>query len=147
MLAPAGNRAFGYQSANDRPVFATIGLRNQGWAITSKSFGHADFAALADVDRDVRDWLRQAPAAPPAPAPLPPREDPQAVVLPAASPAAPSSASTWVAHPGGAAAAPATAPRRSGQTVARGRDALSELEAYVAAHPSARIEVTWRVVE
>ena len=53
MLAPAGNRAFGYQSANDRPVFATIGLRNQGWAITSKSFGHADFAALADVDSKV----------------------------------------------------------------------------------------------
>ncbi len=24
-----------YQSANDRPVFATIGLRNQGWTITA----------------------------------------------------------------------------------------------------------------
>jgi predicted dehydrogenase len=43
-------RAFGFQSPNERPVFATIGLRNQGWAITSKSFGFADFAALADVD-------------------------------------------------------------------------------------------------
>lgn len=45
--------ARGYQSPNDRPVFATIGLRNQGWAITSKSFGYADFAALADVDENV----------------------------------------------------------------------------------------------
>ncbi len=46
-------RAFGYQSANDRPVFATIGLRNQGWTITSKSFKYADFAALVDVDDNV----------------------------------------------------------------------------------------------
>ncbi|MCA8996702.1 MAG: Gfo/Idh/MocA family oxidoreductase, partial [Planctomycetaceae bacterium] len=53
ILIPSTNRAFGYQSANDRPVFATIGLRNQGWAITSKSFKFADFAALADVDANV----------------------------------------------------------------------------------------------
>ena len=46
-------RALGYKSANDRPVFATIGLRNQGWAITQKSFRFADFAALADVDSKV----------------------------------------------------------------------------------------------
>lgn len=53
MLLPASQRAFGYQSPNERPVFATIGLRNQGWTITSKSFGYADFAALADVDANV----------------------------------------------------------------------------------------------
>jgi len=53
ILSPVTNRAFGYQSPNDRPVFATIGLRNQGWAITSKSFKFADFAALADVDANV----------------------------------------------------------------------------------------------
>ncbi len=53
ILCPSANRAFGYQSPNDRPVFATIGLRNQGWAITSKSFKFADFAALADVDSNV----------------------------------------------------------------------------------------------
>jgi predicted dehydrogenase len=53
ILCPSTNRAFGYRSANDRPVFATIGLRNQGWAITSKSFRFADFAALADVDSNV----------------------------------------------------------------------------------------------
>ena len=53
ILLPSANRAFGYQSPNDRPVFATIGLRNQGWAITSKSFKFADFAALADVDANV----------------------------------------------------------------------------------------------
>jgi predicted dehydrogenase len=34
-------------------VFATIGLRNQGWTITQKSFPFADFAALADVDAGV----------------------------------------------------------------------------------------------
>src|SRR6056297_150237 len=45
--------AQGQESPNDRPVFGTIGLRNQGWAITSKSFKYADFAALADVDEKV----------------------------------------------------------------------------------------------
>ena len=50
---PSINRALGAESANDRPVFATIGLRNQGWAITSKTFKFADFAALADVDSKV----------------------------------------------------------------------------------------------
>ncbi|MCA9223357.1 MAG: twin-arginine translocation signal domain-containing protein, partial [Planctomycetales bacterium] len=53
IILPATHRAHGYQSANDRPVFATIGLRNQGWAITSKSTKFADFAALADVDANV----------------------------------------------------------------------------------------------
>jgi len=52
-LSAAPHRAFGFQSPNDRPVFATIGLRNQGWAITRKTFGFADFAALADVDAGV----------------------------------------------------------------------------------------------
>jgi predicted dehydrogenase len=54
-LLPAANRAFGFESSSERPVFATIGLRNQGWAITSKSFKFADFAALADVDSKVLD--------------------------------------------------------------------------------------------
>ncbi|MDX1966953.1 MAG: Gfo/Idh/MocA family oxidoreductase [Planctomycetaceae bacterium] len=53
ILLPSANRAFGYQASSERPVFATIGLRNQGWTITSKSFGFADFAALADVDANV----------------------------------------------------------------------------------------------
>ncbi|MCA9035062.1 MAG: Gfo/Idh/MocA family oxidoreductase [Planctomycetaceae bacterium] len=53
VLCPNSSRATGYLSPNDRPVFATIGLRNQGWAITSKSFQFADFAALADVDANV----------------------------------------------------------------------------------------------
>jgi predicted dehydrogenase len=52
LLRPA-DWALGFQSANDRPVFATIGLRNQGWEITGKSFRFADFAALADVDAGV----------------------------------------------------------------------------------------------
>ncbi|WP_417731725.1 Gfo/Idh/MocA family protein [Rosistilla oblonga] len=52
-VAPAANRAFALQSPNERPVFATIGLRNQGWGITNKSFKFADFAALADVDSNV----------------------------------------------------------------------------------------------
>ena len=37
ILSPSLNRAMGYESPNERPVFATIGLRNQGWAITNKS--------------------------------------------------------------------------------------------------------------
>lgn len=53
VIASCPFRAMGYQSPNDRPVFATIGLRNQGWAITSKSFKFANFAALADVDSKV----------------------------------------------------------------------------------------------
>lgn len=52
-VLPATRRAAGAESPNDRPVFATIGLRNQGWAITQKSFSYADFAALADVDAGV----------------------------------------------------------------------------------------------
>ena len=53
IVLASSNRAEGYQSPNDRPVFATIGLRNQGWAITDKSTKFADFAALADVDANV----------------------------------------------------------------------------------------------
>ncbi len=53
IVLSSADRALGYQAPNDRPVFATIGLRNQGWAITSKSFRYADFAALADVDANV----------------------------------------------------------------------------------------------
>ncbi|MCC9658265.1 Gfo/Idh/MocA family oxidoreductase [Rhodopirellula halodulae] len=51
----AGTSSLGraQDSPNDRPVFATIGLRNQGWTITAKSFKYADFAALADVDANV----------------------------------------------------------------------------------------------
>lgn len=52
-VSTRSSRAFAYQSPNDRPVFATIGLRNQGWTITSKSFKFADFAALVDVDENV----------------------------------------------------------------------------------------------
>ncbi len=53
IFRPSTNTAHGYQLPNDRPVFATIGLRNQGWAITRKSFRFANFAALADVDANV----------------------------------------------------------------------------------------------
>ncbi|MEO2022808.1 MAG: Gfo/Idh/MocA family oxidoreductase [Pirellulaceae bacterium] len=53
MLLSSGNQAAAYQAPSERPVFATIGLRNQGWAITSKSTRFADFAALADVDSNV----------------------------------------------------------------------------------------------
>jgi predicted dehydrogenase len=53
ILLPNSNRAFGFEANSERPVFATIGLRNQGWTITQKSFGFVDFAALADVDAKV----------------------------------------------------------------------------------------------
>ena len=51
IILPAGGRSLA--AAAERPVFATIGLRNQGWTITSKSFPFVDFAALADVDANV----------------------------------------------------------------------------------------------
>lgn len=53
LVVPTADRAFGFQAVSDRPVFATIGLRNQGWTITSKTFKYADFAALVDVDSNV----------------------------------------------------------------------------------------------
>ncbi|MFP6601995.1 MAG: Gfo/Idh/MocA family oxidoreductase, partial [Pirellulaceae bacterium] len=53
LLLSSGNQAAAYQAPSERPVFATIGLRNQGWAITNKSTKFADFAALADVDANV----------------------------------------------------------------------------------------------
>ena len=53
LMLGRGERAQGFTSANDRPVFATIGLRNQGVTITNKSTKFADFAALADVDSKV----------------------------------------------------------------------------------------------
>jgi len=52
-LLPVSSRSSAADAPAERPVFATIGLRNQGWAITSKSFPYADFAALADVDANV----------------------------------------------------------------------------------------------
>ena len=48
-----GRASRGQDSPGERPVFATIGLRNQGWTITDKSTKFADFAAFADVDADV----------------------------------------------------------------------------------------------
>lgn len=56
---PSTIRAAGYRSPNDRPVFATIGLRNQGATITGKSTQFADFAALADVDSNVLEANQQ----------------------------------------------------------------------------------------
>jgi len=53
ILSRNPGHAAGYCSPNERPVFATIGLRNQGWTITNKSFSFADFAAMADVDANV----------------------------------------------------------------------------------------------
>jgi predicted dehydrogenase len=53
VMIPATQRALGDQSANSRPVFACIGMRNQGWAITSKTIPFAHFAALADVDEKI----------------------------------------------------------------------------------------------
>ena len=51
--SPLSGRALAYDSPNERPVFATIGLRNQGWTITEKSVKFADFAALVDLDANV----------------------------------------------------------------------------------------------
>jgi predicted dehydrogenase len=62
ILLPAGGRSLA--AAAERPVFATIGLRNQGRVITRKSLPFADFAAMADVDAHVlrqnAAWLEKA---------------------------------------------------------------------------------------
>ncbi|MEZ6095419.1 MAG: Gfo/Idh/MocA family oxidoreductase [Pirellulaceae bacterium] len=50
---PVPTLASSFPGLQDRPVFATIGLRNQGWEITRKSIKFADFAALVDVDSNV----------------------------------------------------------------------------------------------
>jgi len=52
-VLPALPRTAAATAPGERPVFATIGLRNQGWTITEKSLKFADFAALADVDAGV----------------------------------------------------------------------------------------------
>ncbi len=42
------------RTASDRPAFATIGLRNQGWVITNSAIAAgADIVALADVDSNI----------------------------------------------------------------------------------------------
>ncbi|MCA9196669.1 MAG: Gfo/Idh/MocA family oxidoreductase [Planctomycetales bacterium] len=53
VFAGSGAKSIAQDSPNERPVFATIGLRNQGWTITDKSTKFADFAAFADVDANV----------------------------------------------------------------------------------------------
>ena len=53
VIAGSSSRSRAQDSPNERPVFATIGLRNQGWTITDKSTKYADFAAMADVDANV----------------------------------------------------------------------------------------------
>ncbi|HMO15212.1 MAG TPA: Gfo/Idh/MocA family oxidoreductase [Pirellulaceae bacterium] len=61
MCRPQISMAAGYRSRSDRPVFATVGLRNQGWFITQKFMPYADLAALVDVDQTVLgDNIRKA---------------------------------------------------------------------------------------
>ena len=50
---PGNLWAKGYRQSSDRPVIASIGLRNQGTLITSKTLPYADLAALVDVDTNV----------------------------------------------------------------------------------------------
>jgi len=62
--SPQVNWAAEFCSISDRPVFATIGLRNQGWLITQKFLPYADLAALVDVDQNVLDHnIKKATAA------------------------------------------------------------------------------------
>ena len=41
------------ESPNERPAFAAIGLRNQGWVITQSALAATDVVALADVDANI----------------------------------------------------------------------------------------------
>ena len=53
MLHSASGRVFAADSPNERPVFASIGLRNQGWVITRSALEATDVVALADVDSNI----------------------------------------------------------------------------------------------
>lgn len=101
--------------------------------------------ALADVDRDVRDWLRSAASQPQPPvAPAPISADPESVPLPGSfRTSSPTTAGDRAAGTDGE----RPTARREGRVVARGRAALSDLEAFLVEHPEARVEVTWRVIE
>jgi hypothetical protein len=59
VFAGTSNFSLAQESPNERPVFATIGLRNQGWTITNKSTKFADFAAFADVDANVLGGINE----------------------------------------------------------------------------------------
>ena len=59
VFAGTSRYSIAQDSPNERPVFATIGLRNQGWAITNKSTKFADFAAFADVDANVLGMVNE----------------------------------------------------------------------------------------
>lgn len=53
MLHSSSSNVFGADSPNERPAFACIGLRNQGWSITSSALAATDVVALADVDANI----------------------------------------------------------------------------------------------
>ena len=53
VLPTLSNCVFAADSPNDRPVFASIGLRNQGWVITQSALAATDVVALADVDANI----------------------------------------------------------------------------------------------
>ena len=59
VTAAIPERAWGYRSSLNRPKFASIGLRNQGWAITSKTLPFADFVALAVWIAE--SWMKMSP--------------------------------------------------------------------------------------
>lgn len=52
-LPAASNRVSAAESPNERPSFAAIGLRNQGWVITRSALEATDVVALADVDANI----------------------------------------------------------------------------------------------
>ena len=53
MLPGVSSQLLGFDSPNERPAFATIGLRNQGWVITKSALAATDVVALADVDENI----------------------------------------------------------------------------------------------
>ena len=53
ILPKSSTPLFGAESPNERPAFASIGLRNQGWVITQSALEATDVVALADVDANI----------------------------------------------------------------------------------------------
>lgn len=117
------------QGEGDRADAAGRLLARLAERLVADEIDHPAASALADVDRDVREWFRTNAKTDPPPPPPPPPEPPPG--------------------PKGGDAARERWPdgKRSGQTSGWGPAVLSELGALLAAHPGVQIHVSWQVIE
>ena len=136
------------QGEGPRAAAASALLSRLTERLLADELQHPAAAALADVDRDVRDWLRSAAGTPKTvdgdAAGGSPGPDSGSVEVPVDTQG---STGSGVAPWGSGASQGTSQGRSQGHTVGRGRAALHDLEAFLADNPQARVEVTWRVLE